>query len=183
MYFLISGKRYSGKDTTAELLRKVFLEHSKMDDVKINITSFAEEAKNGYCHTNNLNNNFEDRSFKESHRKALIDYCRLTKRVYGDSIFAEKVIDKHQLCNNNIVIISDVRFKEEIEAFSLRKLPFMIIRVESNDINRVQRGWNYDPEIDGGISECQLDNFHFDAILENNNDKTDLYNSIKKLIL
>ncbi|HSA07156.1 MAG TPA: hypothetical protein P5556_08230 [Candidatus Gastranaerophilales bacterium] len=146
---IISGKQYSGKDTTANVL-KTILSGFKLaplaDAIKI---EFGEEK--------NLTFNEIERN-KPLYRADLI--------VFGNKRRAEDNdywIKKALKCDNNI-IISDVRLQHEISAFE--EYHAVKIRVEANREEREKRGKlvkEDDP------TETDLDNYdNWDYIIENN---------------
>lgn len=173
MYILLSGKRYSGKDTACKILKKIFGETSGS-------ISFADVAKSLYCEANGIENNFHEREFKELHRHPLISFCKLTKRICGEDVFANEVfaIKNPAL---KVLIITDLRFEIEIETLKKQNSPYLIIRIYSDDENRRRRGWVYDPEIDDSVSECELDDHDFDIIIDNNSSEENLEKELRRI--
>lgn len=173
MYILLSGKRYSGKDTACKILKKIFGETCAS-------ISFADVAKSLYCEANEIENRFHEREFKELHRHPLISFCKLTKRICGEDVFANEVFAiKNSVLK--VLIITDLRFEIEVETLKKQNSPYLVIRVYSDEENRKRRGWVYDPEIDDSPSECELDDYEFDIIVDNNFTEADLEQELRRI--
>jgi hypothetical protein len=108
----------------------------------------------------------EEKNFFEDKTKL----SRLFLQVYGTEIFrnrvdnnywASKCIDDIKKKNDNVHLITDVRFLNEIELFKKEELDIITIRIN--------RPMNREDATNEHVSEKQLDNYtHWDYIIENN---------------
>lgn len=159
MIYLISGKRFSGKDYYGNILQK------NLKGVIIK-TSFAEQAKKEYCKQNNLiYKNFNTREIKEKHRKNLIYFCQNKKKI-NKYCWCIKLFENIKTINYDHLIITDLRYPEEIEYFKINNIKFKTIRINSSLDTRIKRGLKLS-NVDNHISETYLDNFNFDTIIKN----------------
>lgn len=161
MIYLISGKRFSGKNYFSELL----LNYYKSQNINYIITSFAERAKIEFCKINNINyKTFNLRINKEKYRKKLIEYAE-NKKKENKYYWCIKLFEKYKNINN--IIISDCRFIEEIEYLKINKIKFVTVRIKSDKKDKKKRGLVLS-DIDNHVSENNLDNYKFDKIIINN---------------
>lgn len=170
-YILISGKRCSGKDTVASLIK----EKLGKDTV---ILGFANVLKYNYAKsiaTNEIDTQciyeklINEYKFKEQHRENLINLAKSEKIKHGDDIWVRRLLDYVKNLNVKTIIIPDFRFKVEFEYF--RNLKAYIIRVKSDETVRKERGWRYDPKIDNDVTETDLDEINdikFNLVVNNN---------------
>lgn len=170
---LVSGKRYAGKDYTADLLA-VHLERTTGQ--RIVRGSFAEQLKRAYAEIHSLSYErlMTDASYKELHRPGLIKLAT-DERAINPGVWVERLLKPWtgQLTYPTIMIVSDCRFLNEYETcqkFTDRVFP---IRVNANDSVRIDRGWRHSAKVDDDPSECQLDSFeHWRFVIQNNGQAT-----------
>ena len=91
------------------------------------------------------------------------------RELWNENFWVHKAFDEIRKIDGNIVV-TDVRFTNEADA--LKILHGKMWRVIRNDVGPVNRH----------SSETQLDNYPFDAIIDNNNDLSKLYQIIDDLI-
>ena len=76
-------------------------------------------------------------------------------------------------------IICDARRHTDMEFFS--NYPMLSIRVQASDEVRRSRGWQFVASVDDGESECGVDQYNCDIVINNNGDDEQLMGDIKKL--
>lgn len=156
--YLISGKRYSGKDYIAKKIESEFK--------NVFVTSFAKALKKEVSLKYGLD--FErlmhDRKYKEQSRLLLINHATFMKETYGQEYWVRLLLRDINYGINDI-IITDWRFKAEYEYLN-KTYPIVTIRINSTNEQRKNRGWLENPT-DEGVSETELDEFPFDRIINN----------------
>ena len=128
VYVLIHGSIGSGKTTFARLLANVLKKH-----VRCKITHFADESKHRYAlkHNVDLRRLHDDRQFKEEHRIRLIEFSEDYKDSRGKQVWA-KFVTETTIDWNGVVIVPDLRFKEELDHFNDKNLHYFIVHVKCN---------------------------------------------------
>ena len=187
-YILISGKRCSGKDTFADVLKK----HSKFGDL-MEIRGFAKSLKHDYAKilTETLGQPVDeiydkllnDYAFKQQHRKGLIDHGISEKEKYCEDIWVQRLINLGK--NAKITIIPDVRYKYELFHKNFTRQNSIKVLISCTNENRGKRGWKYTSGVDDNHSECDLDNVDsktYDFIIDNNGDLLNVENQVKVLL-
>lgn len=160
---MISGKSASGKDTFAQLLKE---EIEKLTSYKVLIIHFGDLVK--YFAKTYYNWNGE----KDVIGRALLqDIGTEMMRTKFPTYWAE-VVSKFITADKKyeIAIIPDWRFKNELETVSLYNENITTIRINRFD-NEGKPYYNSNMRINQltHISECELDNFNFEWIVENRN--------------
>jgi hypothetical protein len=180
MIIAISGKAGSGKNTLAQLLSESFKE-------ECDIESFGSAVKDtvsamfGYDRVKLEGTTIEDRNWREQEdpivssmtgrsftpRQALIFIgTDIGRNAIHPDFWIETLFKKYhqRLANstdNNIMIITDLRFKNEYSY--LKKVGAILIRI------------NRDAHISSShITECDLDDQPFDYFIDNNGSLEDL---------
>lgn len=168
----LTGKKFSGKDTVAEYLCKEW-RYKQM--------SFADPLKD-IC---KIIFEFTDEQLYGDKKEDIDEFWKVTPRqvlqFVGTDLFRNnmgKLIDgidnniwtkvlekKINIENNNLIVISDVRFINEAE--TIKKLGGILFKINRNTNNA-----------DSHISEIEMDSIKADIILENNGTKDQLYNKI-----
>jgi phosphomevalonate kinase len=166
---LITGKRYSGKDTFAEYLNQ------KLLDLNISsvIRSTAYNLKRLFCQ--NLGLDLEkfiyDRDYKEKYRQELSKFVMgLSQRTNIDN-FTESL--QKDLKTHDVIIISDLR--SLFDQDELKELfPCVItIKISASDATREARGLTFNAYDDSGF-ESEIDLISFDREIQNNGSLDDL---------
>ena len=150
---LISGKRYAGKDYWADKIQKLVNDST--------ILHFSDMAKLELSDETGLDYDrlINDRDYKEKHRAQIINLAESRRKRDGE-YWAKKL--SQYICQNKFqgVIISDFRFIEEYNY--IKKYFFAsdisTIRLNICDEMRLDRGWEYNSEVDDSESETSLDN-------------------------
>ena len=177
---LISGKARSGKDYLSQLLK----ERLEKDGLKVFKTAFADKLKEYLCI---LMKYFENDNLKNSEvpfTKNGLTMRNLLQK-FGTDIFtskidklfwiketAKEIIEK----NPDVVIISDLRFKDEIQINKFVCASQIAVRIISED--SIQSSSH--------ISENDLNDYTFDYYFKNDYSRTTetiekLYNLLKDL--
>jgi hypothetical protein len=125
----ISGLARAGKDTLAKNLAKIITSELGLE---VKILSFADRIKwqmKDVIHNNyNISPYTEDTEEKQIIRDILVSHGETMKKIYGDTIWADLVIDN--IKNSKDVffpIISDVRF--DFEAEKIKKNDGLIVHI------------------------------------------------------
>lgn len=113
----ISGLARSGKDTLAKNLAKIITSELGLE---VKILSFADKIKwqmKDVIHDHyNISPYTEDTKEKEIIRDILVSHGETMKKIYGETIWADLVIDNIKNSKDKFFpIISDVRFDFEAE--------------------------------------------------------------------
>lgn len=151
---LLSGKRYAGKDYTADRLKK------ELGD-KVHTQSIAYFPKLQYAKNNNLNIDklLCDRTYKEKHRAGIIQTSNKARKI-NDNIWISQTLEYCRTIPHSIIVITDFRFLNE-DRFFRDNCDWDIITVRINASNelRESRGWRHNETIDNGQSETELDTY------------------------
>lgn len=168
----ISGKKGSGKDTFASLLANELL--GKLG-LKVTLKAFADNLKKCCAIISNQHEwNFYSQDCKNkkagflsmTNRELMQKFGDLTRQIDPD-IWIKLALDINNV-NTDVLIITDVRFKNEAKA--IKDKGGILIKIESDR-----------PETDLHISEIDLDNYgKFDFEVINNKD-TSLENLKEKI--
>lgn len=159
--FLLSGKRKSGKDYFADLLK------SELGDKNCCIVRLSGPLKEMYAKIHNLN--YEEllkaSKYKELHRENMIKWGE-EKRKNDPSYFCQAATCT---AKKHAWIISDARRKSDIEYFKSKyKNSAVLIRIDCGIEIRRLRGFCFTLGIDDAPSECDLDNgVKWDFIVNN----------------
>ncbi len=170
----ISGKMGSGKDYFVENHLKPFIINELQK--KCIVISFADMVKINLMVHHNVD--FDDlyKGNKKPEIRKLLQYegTENGRDKYGEDIWIKYVEAWYKLYQSrgfDIIIIPDVRFKNEYNF--IKKNNGIIFRIESPERNEKRlleesiNNANYN-EIKNHISEIDLDNEHFDYIINNN---------------
>jgi hypothetical protein len=162
---LLSGYMQSGKDTVAEYLVSSF---------KFKRFAFADILKDETSDIYSISRELMDTTLGKATmltdgktvREVLIQHGA-KRRQQDPDYWINLVVEKIKCCNNEYIVISDWRFKNEYNGIVDKCKHVTTLR-----INR----WKEPPLLDE--SETSLDTFHFDYTIKNNGDIYDLYNHI-----
>jgi phosphomevalonate kinase len=169
---VISGKRFSGKDTFATMLSHS-LDTAGVRNV-IRKTSYA--LKEEFCKNNaiSLYKLESEREYKEKYRKQLTEFV-VTKSKKENMILFTDMLYKDSLFYD-CVIVSDIR-----TVFDLRWLrqhfKLISIRINANDDVRAERGY-VPSDYDLSVLENELDYETFDYSINNNGSVGELQGNI-----
>ena len=175
-FILISGKARSGKDTIAKYL---------IEQYGYTRWAFADKLKECIYKYSDWDGEKDEKGRKllQSVGQAFREYDKDNWIKVLAKDIVEYIQDYHFLSYFNIVI-SDVRFINEIEtfknlmleAFDENNIKFRTIRID-RPIENDNAEWHKD------ISEIDLDNYKdFDYIITNDSDIDSLYRKIDKLL-
>lgn len=160
---LVSGKRYSGKDTAVE-----FIEGAKplalADAVRMEY--LAEHNDSGIVYED-----LTDRVRKEQHRSGIIALSEGRKKTHGKSYWVRKLYEDYIRNGTGAFVISDWRFIEEYNYFMDivdDDIVVVTLRINATLETRKNRGLVYNSNVDESIGETGLDDFEFDYVIENN---------------
>lgn len=169
-----AGRRLSGKNEASDIVVEFMPTFQQ--------ASFAQLAKLDYCALKGITI-ADFIGNKEKYRKGLIEYTKEIKK--DDRFFYARKLFEHFSDEDNIVI-SDVRFIEELQEIKIRG--GVVYKIESSDDARAERGYKFNPAVDLDISETELDlssyTYHClgGGIIHNNSCKNSLRRDIYKLL-
>lgn len=144
MLILLNGKRFSGKDAIAALVKNL-KRVSIADNMKLKFMEIHPGV------------NLFNREEKEKWR------TELTK--FTTSFDIHHWINITPYTDN--CIVTDIRSMQEINFLKDKFKKVMVIRINASEEARKKRGWVYQPDYDDGELETALDNFNFDLVLNN----------------
>lgn len=168
LWILVSGKRYAGKDTVADILKSIIGRHAER-------LSFAAAVKRECANGHKLD--FEklmtNTPYKEQHRQLLIDHGKRMREIDPDYWIKATVAGAIQTPATSH-IVSDWRFPNEYTTLAALTDKHVIrIRVVASDESRRARGWVPSP-VDADSSECSLDGYNDVITVANNGSPTEL---------
>jgi len=147
---LISGKRSSGKDFLCQQIRKQMRPILGVEKFAIgNIVKRTYAERNGVSFSQLQ----KKRRFKEEHREGLLKLSQEMEPGYCERLLLGEI----QKCEEPIMMIADVRTRENLAFFETNFKPTLSIRVSASHKVREDVSWEYHPQIDGGKLECDLD--------------------------
>lgn len=146
---IISGKQFSGKDSVANILKKM------LPDFKL--APIADAIKIEFSEGKNLTFNEIERN-KPLYRADLIEFGN-KKRDEDPDYWIKKVLN-----SNYNILVSDVRLKHEINKFE--KYDAIKIRIEADRDERAKRGKLVE---ENDSTETDLDDYKkWDYVIKNN---------------
>lgn len=192
---LVSGKMQSGKNTFSELLGTELSEHYKVefdlfarslkDGVRDDFKALHEFIREQYLSLpTEARIGLEWMNVKDEHfYEDKTPYSRLLLQIYGTEIFRERVDDLYWVktvenrfleSDNEICIVTDVRFPNEIEYFRSKNYEMLVLRV-----TRTNRVNSFNEE---HYSETALDDYSkFDSIIVNDGTLEELNVKVKQI--
>ncbi|MBQ8234879.1 MAG: hypothetical protein IJZ36_04800 [Bacilli bacterium] len=164
--YILSGKAESGKDLVGDYIKDIYKDKKTIKLAYA--TPLKEYAKNiiGYDEFN------KPRTFLQ---EIGID---LIKNKIDDKFLIKRLMDDIKVYQYffDIIIITDARFKEEIEEVKNNFFNTTTIRINSKDNKLTEKQKNH-------ITEKALDNYDkYDYIIENTSNKDNLYKDILKIV-
>jgi phosphomevalonate kinase len=160
MFVLVSGRRYSGKDTFADLLTKALQERG----IAVERTAFAAALKRAYAAANpgvDVQRLFTDSAYKEMHRPGLIAYGG-AERSRDPDVWVKQALYTDEVRHADVTVVSDWRMANE-KACVVREFAdndetrVFCVRVFAPDPERTARGWIYNAAIDNDDTETQVE--------------------------
>ena len=169
----ISGKRGSGKDTSADFLLK-HLENLGISVVK---GAFADQLKKEYCEASSVNFDELAKNYKlkSLHRPGIIKMGNDQKAIHGEDIWIRKLLKNPEIKDYQVLIVSDLRYPNEAKSIRKHSKKSILFRINIDLKLRELRGISWNEDIDKNHSETSLDSYpNFDLILNNNVNTQDL---------
>lgn len=170
---LLSGKRASGKDFVASVLRPS-LEAAGLSTVQcamgsINKKAYAEKAGIDAARLE------KDREFKELHRVAMVEHHK-ARNAEDPEWCLKQVWSEAEYAGAAVLLLTDFRTRRDHRWFSDQcghERSLICLRIEASNEARSARGWQFDMVKDSLYSEVDLDAFSgWDACLDNSGDWT-----------
>ena len=167
----ISGKKRSGKDTLYSFI-SAFLKNYKIGKI-----AFADALKEEVALATGVKTSFIEEE-KETFRTILQWWGTDFRRKFnGDDYWIKKLLDKISRSDLDVVIITDVRFKNEADI--LKECGAFLVRINRTFTHN-------QTTIDLHPSEIDLDNYKFNLVIDNSGTLLDLKSSaleIAKIVL
>ncbi|XP_064620540.1 phosphomevalonate kinase-like [Lineus longissimus] len=172
---VFSGKRKSGKDFVSDRLQQ------KVGQGKCAILRLSGPLKEQYAKEHGLD--FEKlldaTDYKEKYREDMIRWGE-AKRNEDPSYFCSLTTEREK---RPVWIISDARRLTDMEYFKTKFGEKVIaVRVVASSDIRQKRGWLFTEGVDDAESECGLDAFDHDVVIENNSDLSSIDGQLKELV-
>lgn len=153
----ISGKRFSGKDSFADLL----CEHARSRGHALALFAFADVSKRMLVEAQRAKGIevefarlLNDRAYKELWRPALTQLT--TESLAAEPfVFCREVADRIEACASP-ALITDLRLRVEVVHLRSR-FDVHVVRLARSDARWAASGWVYDPDTDGNFTETELD--------------------------
>lgn len=153
----ISGKRFSGKDTFAALLR----EKALAGGIEVATFAFAGESKQMFVAAESargvvvdLERLTLDRAYKESWRPQLTQFT--VDALAGDPLVFVREVGRRIEASGRLAIVTDLRLRLEVEWLRPR-FELFVVRLERGDAGRAAAGWSFDAAKDLHHTETELD--------------------------
>lgn len=159
--YIISGKMHVGKDTIANMIVKNINKKS----IKVSYAFYLKEYAKNICNW--------DGSDKTKPRAFLQTLGDKIKKDIDPKFLINRIIEDIKVYSAffDVIIITDARFKDEID--DIRN------NFNNTTVIRIKREYNNDTH----ISETDLDNYsNYDYVIDNNGTLDELENKIKKII-
>lgn len=158
----ISGKKRSGKDTVASILRSQYKGTS-------GVYGFATELKKEVSRACGVSAEYMD-TYKEQFRPVYQWWgTEFRRKLFGEDYWIKKMAQAlDSMSNLGLVIVPDVRFRNEYDFIKQRG--GRIIRTERASL-----------VLDSHASETSLDDVVFDYVVRNDSIIEDLINEVNKL--
>lgn len=175
-WILVSGKRYAGKDTAADLIAAALRAQGHV----ATRTSFAQAVKADVAREYGLDfiRLMTDQAYKEENRRLLIEHGA-AMRAQEHSYWVRKTYEG--VVRADYIVVSDWRFPNESEWISMRA-SVIRVRVRADDDVRRARGWVPNDAVDRDQSECSLDGAEVDLVVCNNGDRQALTDALRPLL-
>lgn len=181
----LNGRMQSGKDTTAQILERLFeniergafadkLKDSAAAALQISRDQLEELKLNGKItvHLPYLGQGNVLRNVKQISGREYLQYygTEAHRNVFGDDFWVEQVLDK-PVTDGTILVVTDMRFPNEIAGVLDRGGIAVKIRREEADSKPITHP-----------SEQTLPDEQFDYFLDNNGTMTDLYVNVVEMV-
>ncbi|MDP2342496.1 MAG: hypothetical protein Q8O67_16185 [Deltaproteobacteria bacterium] len=165
----ISGKRFSGKDTFAELLD----EEATNRGLVLGRYAFAGESKRLFVQAQNaagvvvdLDRLLHERPYKEAMRPQLTRFT--VESIAKDPlVFCRAVADRIE-ASSSVPVVTDLRLRLEVDHLRTR-FQLHVVRLQRDDAHRAAAGWRFDPVADTHHTETELDDpALWNEVIDNN---------------
>lgn len=155
---VISGKRKSGKDYTADAIVK------RLSEKNCIVIRVASPIKKHFCQKYNMDYTeiMTASQYKEQRREEMIKWGE-AERAKNPSVFCWAVSKEAVSSGKPVWILSDARRPTDVEFFGeyaeKNDASFFSIRVSADVQTRESRGWKFTKGVDDVDSECALDEY------------------------
>lgn len=111
-----------------------------------------------------------DRKYKEQHRIDMIEH-HMAKSKENPTWCIEEVMNQCKEQHADILILSDLRLKEDIQLFKkYTDFEPIILRIDATDEVRKARGWDPNEKKDSLPTEIDMDDYrNWTAVFDNSN--------------
>lgn len=165
---ILTGKAQSGKNQTASIIK----EYNEKQNKKTVIVAYAKYLKDYIKEITNWDGN------EETKPRELLQQLgvELIKNKIDENMLINRIKEDIEVYSYffDVIIISDARFKDEIESIKNENTIVLNILGKENNLTKDQKNH---------ITETALDNYNkYDYIIENNKTLEDLKKQIKKIM-
>lgn len=167
-----AGKARYGKTTAADAIKPWLIEQGYKVDIQPLAKIMKEQAMNvGW-----------DGKKDEKGRRLLQEISWPVKHYHGEHIYAKWALEAAENKDLDIMLIDDVRMMAEVNYYTECKAngrieDFILVRIERPNFVS-----DLTPEQLADCSETQLDNYHFDNVIQNDGTIEELAEKIKPII-
>lgn len=168
--YILTGKAQSGKNEATKIIKKCY-EHKNKKTIEI---AYASYLKQYIKNITNWDGN------EETKPRELLQQIgvELIKNQIKENMLIERIVDDIKVYSYffDVIILSDARFKEEIETIKNKFNNVTVIKIigKENKLTELQKNH---------ITETALDNYDkYDYIIENKTTKEELENKIYKVL-
>lgn len=164
----LTGYKGSGKSTVAKILVDdyCYTEYSFASSLKSMCSCFG--LTNEQLHNPELKEVIDPR-LQKTPREIMQDMGTIVKEYLGADIWVKLIDQQIQLHNNELIVISDVRYQNEMDY--VRSLGGIIVKINRNVVKQD----NHSSEVGFADSEC-------DYVIDNRYDIDYLVKEVKELI-
>jgi phosphomevalonate kinase len=155
----ISGKRFSGKDTLAEMIGEL----ARSRGAELQTYAFANESKRMFADAQHelgvsidVDRLSSDRGYKEGWRPHLTQFT--VDAIAADHLVFVRRVAERIAADPRPALISDMRLRVEVEWLQ-SEFDLVSIRIVRANDKRAACGWTFDAAKDDHHTETELDDF------------------------
>ena len=159
---LLSGKRKSGKDYVASTLEQ------QLGDNQCDLVKLSNAIKREYASLHGLDYKemLSDSPYKDRYRREMISLGE-ERRARDPGHYCKLACEGARPCI--VWVVTDTRRESDMAWFKehYSHIPLLTVRVTADPGVRCERGWRWTEGVDNVESECGLDSYNHDIVVEN----------------
>ncbi|KAM4580119.1 phosphomevalonate kinase [Odontesthes bonariensis] len=175
LVLVFSGKRKSGKDYVTDLIQ------NRLGSEACGVLRLSGPLKQRYAveHGLDLDQLLGPGPYKERYRADMIRWGE-ARRSQDPGFFCHLAT---RGARQPVWVVSDARRPSDLQWFrSQFPRQTRVVRVQSSEETRAQRGWSFTAGVDDAESECGLDGVEFDWIIRNEADAPPLGEQLRPIL-